>query len=208
MALAYLLAEDARNKLIATEIYSEISCPSLSVLEAILEGVEAVIDGWIGARLAPTIYTETVRANPESVALTAQYPILRIISAEAIDLSAIGAMGSNSPNPIVFWEGDVRVIGIGGALAQVRLTYEAGLEPLPTVIKQIAFQALSRALAKTGKSGDLSFLSDPVKDVASISLPGNVSKTFRSGASKDGQSVSQLDRLLEPLSKYQRKIVI
>lgn len=207
--LGYLDATDARRRLILGGIFTEETCPRVEVLESVLEEVEARIDGWLGMRMAVTRYTETLRANDNGIGLTNQYPIARIISAESVAWQSVGLSVPTQPRAMVSWEGAVRTVQVGSC-QQIRLTYEAGYEPLPSILVSIVYTILRRSAAN-GASIDLDWLDKPVRDAQSITLPGGLSKTFKvssgSASAQDGAGTSELDRLMMPLSRYRRTIL-
>jgi hypothetical protein len=99
----------------------------------------------------------------------------------------------------------------------VRVRYTAGLQPIPRIFTTVALTVFNQAMERS-PTGDISFLENSYqeREVSSISLPGGLSKSFRTyrpttpsaSGSGAGGSITGLDRLLAPLAKYQYRVVM
>lgn len=214
----YLSPEKARLWLIGENLFTEETVPSLEDLADIILEIEDRIDEWLERRVAPTQYTETDVTNHKGIALMSHYPVL---SVEEIALYPDAAVGGTKPQPIEpgrilgIWRQDRRLYLWERGLV-LRVRYTAGLDPIPRIFTTVAFEVLSRALQRSAR-GSLAFLELPFqeREVASISLPGGLSKSFRTYRPSDpkgsgsgaGGSITELDRLLAPLAKYRYPVV-
>lgn len=212
---AYLMAESARTRLIATGVYTVESAPSVAAIADLLTSLEIRLDGWLGRRMAVEEYTERLIANSNGVALMRHYPVIDVLEAWWYRDAFPGHEQTGSPNPIsvsTVWRQN-RNLQFPLAGTPIRVTYRAGYDPVPPVFGQTMYQLLKVVISKGGLDfSDLSFLDEPVKDVASLSVPGGISKTFRVGgsaaangadSSKDGSTI--LGRILAPLDRYRKR---
>lgn len=208
--MVYLTAATARSRLTNQNKYPDLSEAELGDL---LLTLEDAVDAWLGWHAALTFYQETTQADRSGYVVLTNSPIDRI---SAVTIENPYSDGSQATQRLA-----VTYSRAGGRLKlpqgqiTVQVTYAAGYDPIPRVFTNTMFQLLSTALETTGISGDLSFLSEPVKDVASLSLPGGLSKTFFKGgqsstseASKGMGAETRLDRLLAPLKQYRRHYVL
>lgn len=214
MPTAYLSVEEARDRLFSTGNSVDVTSVDDLTLGLLLESFEIMLDSWLGYRAAVTQYSEWVRTDNYGVGQLANYPV---ISVSGVELPQDQIVGRVPPAPVpavnTVWDrfsvlstGRARIpFGSGYAAMTVRTTYTAGYDPVPPLFKLVVFNMLQAAVKSGQPLGDVSFLSDPVRDVSSISLPGGLSKSFRLGAaSSGGGGETQLDRLLKPLSPYRR----
>lgn len=214
MPLAYLTAEVARDRLIASGRYTVETAPTLAALTDVLTTIEVRVDDWLGARLAPTDYTETYVSSASSQILLRQYPVISIVSITALpDVLFDGDTASTPLTPLSMssiWR-QKRTVYVPSANTPFAIHYRAGYDPVPAIAAIAVFDILNHALAHGGSLSDLSFLDQPTRDVASISLPGGLSKTFRvggaAGSSMNQGSGRELDRILAPLKRYRRRIL-
>lgn len=212
---AYLTAESARTRLIATGAYTVETAPTIAAIADLLILLEIRVDGWLGRRMAVEEYTERLISNSVGVALMRQYPVIEVIEAWWYRDAFPGHEQTGFPNPIAVstvWRQN-RNLQFPSAGTPIRVTYRAGYDPVPSIFGQIMYQLLKVAIAKGGLDfNDLSFLDEPVKDVASLSVPGGISKTFRvgggaaaSGADAGKGSSTTLGRILAPLDRYRKR---
>lgn len=213
----YLSPEKARLWLIGSTSFTEATVPPPEELSEIILGIEDRIDEWLGRRVAPTQYTETGVTNHKGIALMTHYPVL---SVEEIALYPDVAVGAE-PQPIEpgriagIWRQDRRLYLWSHGLV-LRVRYTAGLEPIPRIFTAVSLEVLSKVLEKS-PTGSLGFLELPFeeREIASISLPGGLSKSFRThrpgnpkgSGSGAGGSITELDRLLAPLERYRYPVV-
>lgn len=195
----------------------KVGLPPTDELEEILLAIEDRIDEWVGRRVAPTQYTEDDVTNAKGIALLNHYPVL---SVEEIALHADRFIGAD-PTPIDpsriggIWRQDRRLY-LGSAEMVVRVRYTAGLQPVPRIFTTVALTIFNQAMERS-PTGDISFLEIPYqeREVSSISLPGGLSKSFRTyrpntpsaSGSGAGGSITELDRLLAPLERYRYLVI-
>lgn len=201
MTLAYLTAAAAQTRLIASEIYSETEAPSKAALEIVLEAIEIEVDAWLRWRMAPSDYAETILTDSSGIALLRHYPVLAVSKVEFL----------NRPLSVNWQTGTSVKCDVSFNL--VRITYRAGYDPIPPIVPQRIFQVLQTVLDKTGTTGDVSFLNEPIQEVSSISLPGGLRKSFRAAGASSSQSSAKsaetlLDKMLRPLEQYRRGLVL
>lgn len=218
----YLSVEKATTWLIGANLYTAETLPPADELEEIILAIEDRIDEWVGHRVAPTQYTEDDITNRKGIAMLSHYPI---VSVEEIALYPDHIIPAE-PAPIEpsriagVWRRD-RCLYMGSADLLLRVRYTAGLQPIPRIFTTVASAVLQKAMERS-PTGDTSFLETPYqeREVSSISLPGGLSKSFRTyrpntpssnssgttGSGMDG-SVTELDRLLAPLKRYRYRVV-
>lgn len=205
----YLIAAVARTRLTNLGKYPDITEAALADL---LPTLEDAIDGWLGWRAALTVYQETTYADRSGVITLTNSPIERIDTVTAPQISSQSSIAT----PLSYsWVAQSTRIGGFQAKLPVRVVYAAGYSPVPRVFSTTMFQLLNKAIEASGLSGDLSSLYEPVKDVASLNLPGGLSRTFFKGGSsgpvagsKNSAEETQLDRLLAPLKEYRRHYIL
>lgn len=211
MTLAYLMASEARNRLIASGEYDDLTAPQASALEFFLEDIEIVLDEWLGYRAAPTDYVDNVPVNGKGSLVLPNFPVLSVTSGSLLSAQSPGFQSQQqlpSAVPIQWTSGRVIVVGTpklaGTATGRMmfQVAYRAGLDPLPGSFKLVTFQLLKFLMSN---GGDITAFDAPSRDVTSISVPG-MSKAFRvnGGSPSEGSSGSQLDRLLTPIGQYRR----
>jgi hypothetical protein len=134
-----------------------------------------------------------------------------VISVEDIVLVPIQQYGytatplSLGPFLANWWQG--RKINTGRPEVTIRVTYTAGIDPIPPIVGMTFFQ-LAKEIAVKGGGVDTGFLYQPTSDVQSISLPGGISKSFKVADTKTGSDAgpglgtSVLDRTLSPINRY------
>ncbi len=214
MELAYLSAAEAQTRLIEAEIYTAEEVPSEAVLTPILSLIEAQLDGWLGWRAAPTDYEDTLEMSSSGQVLLPHYPILSIENLQAF------FSGSTTPHSIdpaclaPTWKGN-RALNLRkwAHYSYFVVQYRAGLDPLPSAFSLTLFQVLQEALRRTGTSGDLSFLNDPIQHVSKVKLPGGLEKGLYPPVAPPKGSAAPVqtnnaDRLFAPLSLYRRNLTI
>lgn len=213
--MPYLTAAAARTRLTNLGKYPDLSEAALVDL---LPALEDVVDAWLGWRAALTIYRETTKSDRLGHINLTNSPLQRIdLVASALPSGQIASQVLTQPwQPINYlWIPQDNRLKVFQSHMPVQVTYVAGYNPLPRVFMNTVFQLLNAALEKSGVSGDLTFLNEPVKDVASVSLPGGLNKSFfkagqasTSLSNKNGSGETQIDRLLSPLKQYRRHYVL
>lgn len=229
MAATYLTAITAQKKLILSGKYLEDNAPTVEQLENILIEIEIRLDEWLGYRAAITDYEETYKATNHGTVLLANHPVIDV-SKLLIQRSILGEPDYDVPIDLLksIWRHG-RTIDIGfdcninyrsqfgltypalypllGDAPVVKVFYTAGLDPTPPIFASVVYATLLKAIAATGLSGDLSFLDEPTRDTASLSLPGGLSKSFKIGGGAKSEvplGETVLDRLFAPLARYRR----
>ncbi len=206
--MGYLSAATARTRLTNLDKYPDLS---EAVLGDLLLMLEDTVDAWLGWHAALTLYQETVQADRLGYVMLT-HSLIERIDAVTTDYPYGDNGQTSQPLAISYSRPGGRIKVLQGHLT-VQVVYAAGYDPIPRIFANTMFQLLNAVLETTGVSGDLSFLSEPVKDVASLSLPGGLSKTFfkggQSATSEAGAGAeTRLDRLLAPLKQYRRHYVL
>ena len=213
MELVYLSATDARTQLIATGTYSDADAPSQTQLAMMLSAIEVEVDSWLHWRPAPSEYRESAVIGSATEVKLSHFPILSITAMEGflphsplshpIDLRCISQ---------IFKGGCIVTLGFGLAhYRSVTVCYRAGLKPLPPIFAHSVFQVLQAALQRSGPSGNLTFLHEPIPQVSKLKLPGGLEKGFHPYPAPSGQNAplqSEKDRLFAPLSMYRRRLTL
>jgi hypothetical protein len=178
-----------------------------SDVEWLVSLIEMQIISWLGWNPLKREYTERVLTTSTGAALVSEYPIVELISIKTVN--EFGLM----PTPIQYaWSGSVRTIATGIPSEYVEVTYIAGLSSLPEIFSALALSLCRMAIERGAmQSGDLNFLNEPPNDIKSLSLPGGLSTTYRdipssSSVSPNPTGLRLIDKLLAPLSDYQRRI--
>ncbi len=161
----------------------------------------------MGFRAAPTKYTEILTSNARGVVLVYQHPVISIEKVECMLPHLVGKPEATL-DPRAVWAGK-RTLAVGyGEGVNYRVTYTAGLDPLPKIFSDVIFNLLGKAF----QAGGLNFLDAPVRDLTNVALPGGLSQTYRIGGSGGGQGGggggdTELGRALAPLMRYRRKVI-
>jgi hypothetical protein len=198
----YLTPTEVSQKLISIGIYTVDTVPTLEQLAYLLEEIEERLDIWLGYHPGRKTYVENYRSSQSGTVTLAQYPVLLVRRVEVynnFDPSAPPMFVTD--NILSNWlQGTLLKVEYPGTV--VKVVYDAGYDPLPRRFKMAAFTLLRKSLENTGLTGDLSFFSEPIRDVSSISVPG-ISKSFRLGGSSNNDGGtgggSILDRELASL---------
>jgi|GEM_PF-5319974 len=167
---------------------------------AILQA-QLILENWLGYNPFATEYQEKLYSNVKGIILLSNYPVIKINS--IISLYPFTQKYTYSPDEILLaWQRQDRALCGIVPNSLMEVNYSAGYEKLPGIFK-IAFINLIKACYQSGDF-DFADLYSPVKDVSSISL-GGVSQSFRLG-DIGNSSATKLDRLLQPIMEYRRKI--
>jgi hypothetical protein len=201
--MPYLTPEEARDRLLSSGRYEESTLPDAGVLGLLLEDIEERIDTWLGYHAPLTDYVEEYRVDPKGVVVLSGFPVASVRQVEIL----YGIETNNaeqSPTEIVtsgYWlRGNI--VGLGGCPGdRVRISYSAGLDPLPTRFKLAAYRLLLEVLEKDGTSGSTDSLDAIARPVTSLSVPG-ISKSFQLGKDPDsGKPFGEFKRIDEILSR-------
>jgi hypothetical protein len=198
----YLTPAEVRQKLISIGTYTVDTVPTLDQLTYLLEEIEERLDIWLGYHPGRKTYVEDYRSSQSGTVTLMQYPVIIVRRVEVYN-------NFDPSEPPMFVTENILSNWLQGTLLKVeypgtavKVVYDAGYDPLPRRFKMAAFALLRKCLENTGLTGDLSFLSEPIRDVSSISVPG-ISKSFRLGGSSNNGSGSSggsvLDRQLASL---------
>ncbi|NJR24860.1 MAG: hypothetical protein HC786_23220 [Richelia sp. CSU_2_1] len=197
----YLTALEVQQRAIAIGMYEPQNAPSLEQFQHLLGCVEDRLDSWLGYHPARKTYTEDYRCSANGKVALRQYPVIVVARVEIYNPYDPLAPPDVSTESICsnWWRGGI--LTVAASNAPVKVTYDAGHDPLPERFKRVAFGLVVKGLQETGLTGDLGFLEEPIRDVSSISIPG-ISKSFRLGdtAGKGGGG-ALIDRLLAVLQE-------
>lgn len=207
----YLPLEFLKSRLLAG-LYTIENMPSDDHLAFVIELAEIRLEEWLGRRLAVTHYLDRYKTDMHGNCLIRNFPVLEVQKIAMVPIEQFGYAASHlSLGPFLgrWWQG--RKISTGRPGVVVEVAYTAGLDPLPRIIYATFFQLVYSILSNTGISGNLGFLDLPTSDVASMSLPGGLSESYKiggaSGGSGSGIGSNELDRVLAPLAKYRNAYV-
>lgn len=212
MPIAYLTPDAAQSRLIATGRYTADNAPTVEVLGWALEDLEVLLDGWLGFRAAPTQYKEKLSTNEKGIALMSYYPVVSVESVMVFQDYTAGVSSTPIiPLPVNSVWRQTRSLFLNMNNTPLEVTYTAGLDPLPRLFTQKMWALLLKVDEAGELGGDLGFLEEPAKDIASLSLPGGLTKTFRatggSSGGGDGAPTTVLDQVLAGLDKYRQRVV-
>lgn len=201
----YLDPATARLRAIALGIYSEETAPSVERFAAMLDRLCDVLHQWLGRRLAVTTYKVTVRSDHWGRLRLPEWPVLGLESIAIQGYSATGIPLMLTPIR-VYWQG-TREIDTGFRDRAFDVTYTAGLDPVPEVVRDCLVDLLGQVASQDPALQilDVTWFSAPFREVESVELPGGLAKRFsipESGAVAVSNPPSYLDRLLYPLLPY------
>ncbi|MBW4514559.1 MAG: hypothetical protein KME11_04980 [Timaviella obliquedivisa GSE-PSE-MK23-08B] len=203
MPLAYLSVLEAQKRLLLLGFFTEETMPSTEKLEFFLEQIESRMDEWIGYRVASMEYSETVCSSDSTLALLTYYPLIAVNSVE----NAPGQPPRSLPLLDKMAIGDIRLIDLQYPHTCFKVLYNAGLQPVPKIFTDVAFEILAKVFELS--AGSLAMLSQPVRDTEEISLPGGLKKKYKVGGSdrpSGNNGGTELDRLMLPLEQYKTQI--
>lgn len=209
----YLDAEKVRNQMIAQRQYTSETAPSVSEFQLAIDSLEVYLEAWLGYSPYLQNYQETLSTGRNGTVRLKHYPVKEILSIEPLQTHySIGSGGSvQSFNqmypciPVQTWE-DETTLMFSTFEGSLRVSYQAGYDPLPPQFAIAMFGALQKTMQNGSFPGDISFLNEPSKDTQSLSIP-SVSKTWRISQPKT-QGETQGDRLFSSLlSQYRRHLV-
>jgi hypothetical protein len=213
MALAYLTAQQAIEQLTLLQPVYELTGfensgliemlldpANQSTLELILRKLEERVDQWVGYRIAPTQYTESLGADALSpLACTSNYPIISIVNVQPIP----NRLPYYLPTKDTCQIGGVRTINLLNPLTCAIVTYIAGYDPIPAIVGDCIFEALI-LMIQSGNPVNFSLLDEAAKDVESFQLPSGLKKSWKVSDSKVGQT--NADRLFGPLREFKQAL--
>ena len=209
MDSSYLELDTLKRRLVSSGTYSLSNLPPDEDLEFIVEIAEARLEAWLGRRIGPTNYLDRYKTDIYGVCLLRHFPVLDVNKITMVPIERFGYAASPlTLGPFLgnWWQG--RKISTGRPQVTVEISYVAGVDPIPRIITHTFYQLVYSILKNSGTTGDLSFLDTPTRDVASISLPGGITKSYKIPDAKvlagGGTAIgtSQLDRLLTPLAGH------
>lgn len=211
MTLAYLTTEQALEQLtLLRPVYEAtgfeylelldmlINPANQATLELILRKLEDRVDQWVGYRIAPTQYTESLGADALSpLVVTSNYPIVSIVDVQPIP----NRLPYYLPTKDTCQVGGVRTINLLNPLTCAIVTYIAGYDPVPSIVGDCIFEALM-FMVQSGNPVNLNVLNDAASEVESFQLPSGLKKSWKVPDAKTGQT--NADKLFEPLTKFRR----
>lgn len=185
-------------------IFTNENAPTLNKIESVNSMLQAALDEWLGYNAVPQEYTDRRESNRGGVVVLTNHPVLEIKSIKIMHHTSSSQEYSLNLKEInLAWRfRDRRIMTEMWFQRLTTVTYVAGLDPLPPAFEVCAFSLLNAALLNPNP-WDMNFLYEPTKDVTSVSL-GGLSQGFKMSDTKD---VRHIDRLLQPLQRYRRRIV-
>lgn len=199
----YLTPDEAAARLLAARLCDLESLPDLVTLENWLTIAQAEMDNWLKRCLLPTEYEEFLRANHLGTINIPRSPLLEIRRITMPVPSVIGRPRLDIEIPAI-WGGG-QSLEVGGlrcscSSQRYKVTYLAGYDPLPPIVPQVMFNILRRLMIGIE-------LSDRTRHLTNVGLQGGISQTFELGKEAKGQkSSTNLDDLMSPLERYQKKL--
>lgn len=198
--LAYLTSTEAQWKLINSNDFDAASVPNTERLEVELTITEAIMDEWLGQRLAIEQYTEILVSNYEGVVTVSNWPLKKILLIEFLYPNTYN-MAKEIPIPGIWNHGNS--ISIGYYRDRYRVTYLAGREVQPStaiLLKEITFNILRKVLSNGVES-----LYERTRTLTNVGLPG-ISQNYAIGEEDKRVGGTVLDKTMMPLIKYKRKL--
>lgn len=185
-------------------IFTADNAPSLDKIESVNSIIQAILDEWLGYIAIPQEYTEKRETNRSGILVLTNYPVIQITKIMIMHNTSSSQQYILNPKEInLAWRfRDRRIMTEMWVQRLTTVDYIAGLDPLPPIFEVCAFNLLKAALLNPDP-WDMNFLYQPTKDVTSVSI-GGLSQGFKMSDTKD---VRHIDRLLQPLQKYRRRII-
>ena len=225
----YLLPEEIKVRLIKSGDYTEEDVPGLDDIQYLIDLVVMRFELWLGYSMPLQQYAETLNASYGGVVLMTHSPVKSVVSVHWTQDQYPGY--ETSPTTLIecrtLWHPHksgrrLEVLYPSASFSSTQppegvvtrwfydVVYMAGYDPIPNEVKLVLTQLLLKSIRETGISGDLSFLDMPRRDVASVSIPGGVTKTYRvsSASGGAGSGGTELDIILTPLNKYRKQFVL
>lgn len=213
----YLSAESARARLIREGVYTEAVAPSIDELDELLDVLEAELEGWLRWKPALTQYTKSLEADENGVIRIPYKAVKSVESVESVELTTPGQTSRLAPT-VTFYLQQSGVLKTSVRNRLVQVSFTAGLDPLPDIFSKRMYQLVKTLLetSPSAISGDISALFTFIEQpkVASISLPGGLSKTFAnpssssaSGSSGDGPA-NVFEKVVWPLRQYRKQYTL
>jgi hypothetical protein len=202
--LFYLSPEKARNMMIERGIFTADNAPTLDKIESVNSILQAVLDEWLGYSAIAQEYTDRRESNRSGILVLTNHPVIQVTRIKIMHhTSSSQEYILNEKEINLAWRfRDRRIMTEMWFQRLTTVDYIAGLDPLPPVFEVCAFNLLKAALFNPDP-WDMNFLYQPTKDVTSVSL-GGLSQGFKMSDTKD---VRHIDRLLQPLQRYRRRII-
>lgn len=206
----YLTPGELQQELVNRGDYTLETVPPQGQLEYVLEAVQAQIDNYLGYNLMRQIYVEPCNVSVSNWRILLKHPyvsqIIRVTvkSAEIsfdLDKHSIAAIWNQKQTIDFQAQGNLYMPwhDLYWNVARLEVEYEAGLTTAPRNFQM----ALTAAIAAALKNG-VGFLAEPVADVQSIGMAG-VSKSIRLGKGIEGEPGTNLQRIVAPYIKPDRK---
>lgn len=210
MDAVYLDAIAAQQKLIDLGFFTAETVPNIAKIEHGLTIVETYIDQYLCYHAPRRTYTERLHANYKGILTLGEFPVLNVMS--VIFLRPDLVPENLKPENIYSYYMGNRIIETFYPGFYFEVVYEAGLDPLPPIMSNVAFDIL-RLLLGDGKTPfGISTMMTPTRDISSLSLPGGLSKGWQTGKlASDNKADEQfagteVGRILSLLARYKRNI--
>jgi len=206
----YLDPQSAVDSLVRWGVFSAAELPAPADLDQfVIDPFEQEMEVWLGWSPLRQVYTDVLTADEIGMVRLPALAIQHVQSVCHILPMDVRKGERELQEGNGWWRVESTLLRTSVINGRVRVTYEAGLDPLPPIFATTVLRGVREVVKKTGLSGDLSFLWDSPKSVGSISLPGGLSKSYRgSGAESRKDDDSELAKLLFALRLYRRKFVL
>lgn len=166
--------------------------------EDLLLGIQSRIELYLGFCPLVTEYREKYMSNEQGCIALKKYPVISVLDTKVVRGRLTGRPFRIN-DAIAAWRGGTTVY-VGSAYTLIEILYEAGLEPLPQIFKEVA-RDLAIACVNPENTISESFQS-PTRDITSVSIPGGLSQSFRLGQTVP---TTIFERICVPLEPYKRK---
>lgn len=205
--MSLITLENLKTKLLNSGKFNQDSIPNNEVLSLFIEVTEELIKDWLGYDPNLKEYIEKLKSNERYLVTLNYYPISEVKSVNIL-------LPEQPPKPLNYletnslWYGN-HTIYVPYKNTMVEVNYLAGFDPLPSLFEITIYLIIEYLLSVNSQYPDVSSLSEPTKDISSLSLPGGLSKSYKYGDTKDNSksnySGTQFDRLMTPLKRYKRQ---
>jgi hypothetical protein len=195
----------ARDKLIARQVYTAATAPSIEQITSLLEEIEIAVSNWLGFYPGRKEYGELLATNACGNLVTTNYPILTLKGIKRPHDRTVDLLVSSTFNLV--WQGGIRELNLGYPDTRCWVIYDAGYEPIPAEIVNGTWNALKSVLFSVDQ--DPSSLGEFYGTERAVELPDGLKTEYFSpkemGATGGGTGGgTAMDRAMGSATKYRR----
>jgi hypothetical protein len=178
-------------------------------LGAYLADLDALLEEWLRWRPKRTTYTEEVVSNRRGKVVLPRRPVIEIKLVERIPRVYSGQPAPSPKQSISYWKEGEHIICTRFREESFKVTWDAGLDPLPRIFTSAAWQVL-RSTIEQGDIGNFSLLGKPIKEVRRVRLLGNVETEYHQATTAKPSDWTMLDEILHPMlgRRYRRNFIV